>query len=47
MALILTLNRKIHRSFNRIRENNFALDGLIGFDLYGKTVGLLGTGKIG
>lgn len=46
-ALILTLNRKIHRSFNRTREHNFALSGLIGFDLHGKTAGVVGTGKIG
>jgi D-lactate dehydrogenase len=47
VALILTLNRKTHRAFNRVREGNFALDGLLGFDLYGKTVGVVGTGKIG
>ncbi|MCA2961188.1 MAG: 2-hydroxyacid dehydrogenase [Silvanigrellales bacterium] len=47
VALILTLNRKIHRSFNRVREFNFALDGLVGFDLFGKTVGVVGTGRIG
>lgn len=47
VALILTLNRKIHRAFNRVREANFALDGLVGFDLHGKTVGLIGTGRIG
>lgn len=46
-ALILTLNRKIHRAFNRVREANFSLDGLVGFDLQGKTVGLVGTGRIG
>ncbi len=46
-ALLLTLNRKIHRSYNRTREYNFALSGLIGFDLRGKTVGVIGTGKIG
>jgi D-lactate dehydrogenase len=46
-ALMLTLNRKIHRSFNRTRELNFRLDGLLGFDLNGKTVGVIGTGKIG
>lgn len=46
-ALILTLNRKIHRAFNRVREGNFALDGLLGFDLHGKTAGVVGTGKIG
>lgn len=47
VALILTLNRKIHRSFLRVRELNFALDGLVGFDLNGKTIGVVGTGKIG
>jgi D-lactate dehydrogenase len=47
VALLLTLNRKIHRAFNRVRELNFSLDGLVGFDLYGKTAGLIGTGKIG
>ena len=47
IALLLTVNRKIHRAYNRVREGNFALDGLLGFDLYGKTVGLIGTGKIG
>ncbi|TYZ67512.1 hypothetical protein PybrP1_002080, partial [[Pythium] brassicae (nom. inval.)] len=46
-ALMMTLNRKIHRSFNRTRELNFRLDGLLGFDLHGKTVGVVGTGKIG
>jgi len=47
IALLLTLNRKIHRAFNRVRELNFSLSGLVGFDLYGKTAGLIGTGKIG
>lgn len=47
VALLLTLNRKIHRAFNRVREQNFSLGGLVGFDLHGKTVGILGTGKIG
>lgn len=47
VGLILTLNRKFHRAHNRVREGNFALDGLIGFDLNGKTVGAIGTGKIG
>lgn len=47
VALILTLNRKTHRAFNRVREGNFSLDGLVGFDLFGKTVGIVGTGKIG
>jgi len=47
MALIFALNRKIHRTYNRVREGNFALDGLLGFDLNGSTVGIIGTGKIG
>jgi len=47
LAMILTLNRKTHRAFNRVRESNFSLSGLMGFDLYGKTVGVIGTGKIG
>lgn len=46
-ALILTLNRKTHRAYNRVRDGNFALDGLMGFDLSGKTVGIVGTGQIG
>ena len=47
MALLLALNRKIHRAYNRTREHNFSLTGLSGFDLHGKTVGVVGTGKIG
>lgn len=47
VALLLALNRKIHRAYNRVREFNFSLAGLVGFDLHGKTVGLIGTGKIG
>ncbi|SIR22969.1 2-hydroxyacid dehydrogenase [Pontibacter lucknowensis] len=47
LALILTLNRKTHRAYNRVKEGNFALNGLMGFDLNGKTVGLIGLGKIG
>lgn len=47
VGLILTLNRKFHRSYLRIKESNFSLDGLTGFDLHGKTVGIIGTGKIG
>lgn len=46
LALMLTLNRKIHKAYNRTRESNFALDGLMGFDMYGKTAGIIGTGKI-
>ncbi|MEM7709331.1 MAG: 2-hydroxyacid dehydrogenase [Pseudomonadota bacterium] len=47
IALILALNRRLHRAYNRVREGNFALDGLMGFDLHGKTVGVVGTGRIG
>jgi len=47
VALMLTLNRKTHRAYNRVREGNFALNGLLGFDLHGKTVGIVGTGRIG
>jgi D-lactate dehydrogenase len=47
LALILALNRKLHRAYNRVREGNFSLDGLLGFDLHGKTIGIIGTGKIG
>jgi len=47
VALMLTLNRKTHRAYNRVREGNFALEGLMGFDLHGKTVGVVGTGLIG
>jgi D-lactate dehydrogenase len=46
-ALILTLNRKLHRAYARVREGNFSLEGLLGFDLHGSTVGVVGTGKIG
>jgi D-lactate dehydrogenase len=47
VALILALNRKTHKAYNRVREGNFSLERLTGFDLYGKTVGVIGTGKIG
>jgi len=47
VAMMLALNRKIHRAHNRIREGNFSLDGLLGFEMYGKTAGIIGTGKIG
>jgi D-lactate dehydrogenase len=46
-ALILTLDRKTYKAYNRVRENNFTLHNLMGFNLYGKTVGVIGTGKIG
>jgi D-lactate dehydrogenase len=47
VALMLALNRKIHRAHARVREGNFALDGLLGFDLHRRTIGIVGTGKIG
>lgn len=47
VALLLAINRRIHRAYNRTRDSNFALDGLMGFDLCGKTVAVIGTGKIG
>ena len=47
VALILTLNRKTHKAYNQVRENNFSLQNLMGFNLYGKTIGVVGTGKIG
>ena len=47
LALILALNRRLHRAYNRVREGNFNLDGLLGFDLRGKTAGVVGTGRIG
>lgn len=47
LGLILSLNRKYHRAHSRVREGNFSLDGLLGFDLHKKTVGIIGTGKIG
>ena len=47
IAMILTLNRKTHKAYNRVREQNFSLNGLLGFDLHGKTVGVIGTGNIG
>ncbi len=46
-GLILTLNRKIHRAYARVQRHNFLLDGLLGFDLYNRTVGIIGTGNIG
>ncbi len=47
VGLILMLNRKLYRAYNRVRDDNFALNGLLGFDIHGKTVGVVGTGKIG
>lgn len=47
LALIQGLNRKLYRAYNRVREGNFSLEGLLGFDLHAKTVGVIGTGKIG
>jgi D-lactate dehydrogenase len=47
VAMLLTVNRKTHKAYNRVREQNFALNGLLGTNLHGKTVGVIGTGKIG
>lgn len=47
IALMLSLNRKTHRAYNRVRDGNFSLQGLTGFDMFGKTVGIIGTGRIG
>ncbi|MBU2720158.1 2-hydroxyacid dehydrogenase [Acidithiobacillus ferridurans] len=47
VGLMLTLNRHLHKAYNRVRDGNFLLDGLLGFDMHGKTVGIVGTGKIG
>lgn len=47
MALLLTINRRTHKAYIRTRDFNFSLQGFVGFDLYGKTVGIIGTGKIG
>jgi D-lactate dehydrogenase len=47
VGLILTLNRKLHKAYNRVRDDNFSLEGLLGFDLHESTVGVIGTGKIG
>lgn len=47
VGLILALNRKLHRAYARVRDGNFALEGLLGFDLHGRTAGVVGTGKIG
>jgi D-lactate dehydrogenase len=47
IALVLMLNRKLYRAYNRVRDDNFALEGLLGFDLHGCSIGVIGTGKIG
>ena len=47
LALVMTLNRQTHRAYNRVREGNFMLEGLLGTTLHGKTVGIVGTGRIG
>jgi D-lactate dehydrogenase len=47
VGLVLALNRKLHRAYNQVREGNFSLDRLLGFDLFGRTAGVIGTGKIG
>ena len=47
VALILALNRRLYKAYNRIREGNFSLEGLMGFDLHGRSAGIVGTGKIG
>lgn len=47
LGLILMLNRNLHRAYHRVRENDYSLNGLLGFDLFNKTVGVIGTGKIG
>jgi D-lactate dehydrogenase len=47
VAMMLTLNRQIHRAYNRVREGNFSLDGLLGFNMSGRRVGIVGTGRIG
>lgn len=47
VGLMMALNRRFHRAYNRVREGNFSLDGLLGFDMHGRTVGIVGTGKIG
>ncbi|MFC6439835.1 2-hydroxyacid dehydrogenase [Bowmanella sp. JS7-9] len=47
VALMLTLNRRLHKAYNRVKENNFTLDGLLGFNMHHKTVGIIGAGRIG
>jgi D-lactate dehydrogenase len=47
LGLVLALDRKLHKAYNRVRDGNFALDGLLGFDLFGRTAGVVGVGRIG
>ncbi len=47
VAMMMTLNRRLHKAYNRTKEDNFSLEGLLGFNIHGKTIGLIGTGKIG
>jgi D-lactate dehydrogenase len=47
IGMMLALNRKFHKAYNRVREGNFALEGLLGFDMHDRTAGVIGTGKIG
>ncbi|MDX8387884.1 MAG: 2-hydroxyacid dehydrogenase [Ghiorsea sp.] len=47
LCLMLALNRKVHKAYNRVRDGNFSLNGLLGFDFHGKTAGIIGTGRIG
>jgi D-lactate dehydrogenase len=47
VGMMLALNRRFHKAYNRVREGNFSIDGLLGFDMHGKTAGVIGTGKIG
>jgi D-lactate dehydrogenase len=47
VAMLLTLNRKTHKAYNRVREQNFSLNGLLGYNIHGKTIGIIGTGNIG
>ncbi len=47
LAMLMTLNRKTHKAYNRVREQNFSLNGLLGYNIHGKTVGVIGTGNIG
>lgn len=47
LAMMMTLNRKTHKAFNRVRDSNFSLEGFLGFDMFGKTAGVVGTGHIG